>query len=435
MKSKVELIYHAALDSVRPEKIISNSISVQNNILKTKNLEYPLSKGSIWVVGAGKATAFMALEIEKLLDKSIAGGCIAVKYGHSCPLSRIKVIESAHPIPDEKGIEAAKQIAAIVKNAGENDLLICLWSGGGSALLADVVPAVSLEDIITLNNLLLRCGANIYEINAVRKHLSTLKGGKLAQLAAPATILNLMISDVIGDATDVIASGPATADTTTFENALWVIEKYQLKNEIPSSVLKYLQEGKKNKQTETPKIDDLTFKNTHSQIIANNKIALNAAVDKAEELGYEAIIVNDGMNEDAADTAEFIIETALQIQKERTENKPVCLIWGGETTLEVQGNGKGGRCQHIALFAAMMLKNTKGITVLSAGTDGTDGPTDAAGAIVNGETLNNALAQNLDPISSFRNFDSYNFLKQTNNLLFTGPTQTNVMDLVIVLID
>jgi glycerate 2-kinase len=434
MKSKAELIYYAALDSVCPKNSIQNTITIKNNALIAGDFKYSLSKGQIWIVGAGKASAFMAKEVENLLGDAIAGGCVVVKYGHTCSLNRIEVLEASHPVPDDAGAEAVSKIAEIARKVGKNDLLICLWSGGGSALLADIVSEILLQDAIKINELLLRCGAGIYEINAVRKHISTLKGGRLAQIACPATVLNLMISDVIGDAPDVIASGPVTPDTTTFKNALWVIEKYQLENECPSSVLKYLQEGIEKKQTETPKAGNPIFNMVYSQIVANNKMALNAAVQKAEELGYGAIVVNDSMDDDATDAAEFIVETALQAQRERTE-KPICLIWGGETTLEVKGDGKGGRCQHIALFAAMMLKNTKGITILSAGTDGSDGPTDAAGAIVNGETLNNALALNLDPVAAFRNFDSYTFLKQTNNLLFTGPTQTNVMDLVIALIE
>lgn len=433
MNSDLIEIYKAGINSVLPNNLINNTLTVSNNTLNISNFNYTLSDGKIWVVGAGKASALMAQAIENLLSDYIAGGCVIVKYNHTCKLNKIRLIEAGHPTPDANGIEGTKKIKEIVQKANKNDLIICLWSGGGSALLADTPDNIDLEEIIHLNNCLLRCGASINETNAVRKHISHVKGGQLAQLASPTPILNLLLSDVIDDQSDVIASGPATADPTTYENALWVLEKYNLLNEISPAILNYLREGVKGIHHETAKSHDAVFEHVYEYIIGNNHIALNTAAQKAQQLGYKPIILSENMQGDDMEATEFIIQTAIDSKAEYPDNQ-ICFLMGGETTVTVEGNGVGGRNQHSALFAAMLLQNKQGIIFLSAGTDGTDGPTNVAGAWVDNSTLNNALSLGIDPLKSFRECDSYSFFQKVGGQLITGPTFTNVMDLKIVLV-
>ena len=434
MNSDLIEIYNAAIKSVVPNCLINNVLKIENESLCISNFKYPLSEGKIWVVGAGKASALMAQSIENLLLENIAGGCIIVKYKHICALQKVQIIEAGHPTPDENSLIGSTLIKKIVQQADKNDLIICLWSGGGSALLTDVPEGIQLNDIIQLNNSLLRCGATINETNAVRKHLSLLKGGQLAKMASPTRVLNLLLSDVVGDLPDVIASGPATADPTTYENALWVLEKYALTDEISPSILTYLKEGIEGKHQETVKAHNPVFDRVHEYIIGNNNIALEAAAKKAETLGYETLILSDAMQGEDIEVTEYILQTAIDFKKERMSGQSLCLLMGGETTVKVEGNGKGGRNQHSALFAAMMLQNRPKISFLAAGTDGTDGPTDAAGAWADHTTLENALTAGIDPLKSFRECDSYTFFEKVDGLLITGPTFTNVMDLKIVLV-
>lgn len=426
-------IYNAGIKSVTPNNLIYSNLKVEDGVLSIDDFSFSLSKDKIWVIGAGKASALMAQAIENLLTDSIAGGCVIVKYNHTCELNKIKLIEAGHPTPDQNGVNGTNIIKEIVQKADKNDLIICLWSGGGSSLLADVPEGLTLEDIVYLNELLLRRGATINEINAVRKHLSLVKGGQLAQLASPTPILNLLLSDVIGDLPDVIASGPATADPTTFENAIWVLEKYQLIDEASPSIISYLKEGIEGIHAETNKAHDAVFEHVHEYIIGNNAIALQAAAQKAEELGYKTIVLSESMQGDDMEATEFIIQTAIDFKIENPDNQ-LCLIMGGETTVTVNGDGIGGRNQHSALFAAMLLQNKPGIVFLSAGTDGTDGPTDAAGAWVDHSTLDKAISMGIDPLKAFRDCDSYPFFQKVGGQLITGPTFTNVMDLKIVLV-
>jgi glycerate-2-kinase len=406
------------------------------NLLKIKNITIDLSPiKNIFVIGFGKASAAMAASIEKILGSTISDGHIVTKYGHSVPLQRIGMTEASHPVPNQAGVAGTSIISSIVDYADKDDLVICLVSGGGSALLTDLPDGCSLDDIILLINRLLRTGADIREINTIRKHLSRVKGGWLAKRAFPARIVSLILSDVTGDLQDVIASGPTVADTSTYKDALDVLNKYQIKFSTLPRLIDILKEGASGNRPETPGADDPVFHNTSNIIIGNNKMALFAAAKAAKSMGYHCRIMTNQLDGDVTEVSSAILETAMQIRKKPLKRK-TCLLYGGETTVKVTNNsGLGGRSQHLALLFAELLGESEGITFLAAGTDGTDGPTDAAGAVVDSMTLRNAEQLNLNINDFIERFDSYNFFRQEGGLIKTGPTLTNVMDIIVVLID
>lgn len=431
-----EEIFRAGVNSVLPVNIIKNVMSLEADILKIGDQIFPLEGfKNIYVIGAGKASPMMAREVEQILGTHITDGHIVAKYGYSCPLNYISVTEAGHPIPDSNGLKATSEILRIADRAEENDLVICLISGGGSSLLADLPEGCSLDDIMKLNELLVNCGASISEINAVRKHLSFVKGGQLARNVYPASLMNLMLSDVPGNNAEVIASGPTVPDSTTFSKALTVLSDYDLRGKISSAVIRYLEEGASGIIPETPKEGDPVFEKTYNFLVGSNRMALEAAAMKSLEYNINAVIVDDQLQGDVYSIAEYIVETSLEFQRNEYEIKPVCLLFGGETTLRMTGKGKGGRNQHLALLTGKLLQPFKGITVLCAGTDGNDGPTDAAGAVVDSDTFPEAYRLKTDPEKYLADFDSYNFFRQTGGQLFTGPTFTNVMDIIVVIVE
>lgn len=428
-------IFLAGVESVKPDILIKNRIAFNNNILQIGKSNFNLSDiNNIYLTGAGKASAAMAGAIENILKDRITDGQIVTKYGHSIPLEYTGITEAGHPVPDEKGISGTEKILSILNKTKENDLVICLLSGGGSALLADVPEGCTLEDIKKVNSILLQSGADITEMNCIRKHLSKVKGGLLAKAAFPAEIISLILSDVIGDPLEVIASGPTVPDPTTYADALSILNKYNIENKIPKQILRVLREGFEGHREETLKETEQVFLRTHNLIIGNNTLALEAAKNKAESLGYESRIITSRLEGDVSDIAKYIVETAKSV-KTQDGAKRHCLLFGGEPTVKVTGEGKGGRNQHLALIAAKLLKNERGITILSGGTDGSDGNTDAAGAVADSYTSENALNMGLDIDQYLSNFDSFNFFKKEGGLIVTGPTQTNVMDLIIALIE
>jgi glycerate 2-kinase len=438
MNSRViaEQIFLAGIDGVLPERLITKWMALKENCLVIGNLNFSLEVNeNIYVIGAGKASAVMAAEVEKILDNRITEGHIVVKYGHSCKLKYIKVSEAGHPVPDSNGFKATEKILKIAGKANRNDLVICLISGGGSSLLADFPDGSSPEEMIRVNDFLINCGACVKEINAVRKHLSIVKGGQLARVVSPATLVSLILSDVPGDPLDVIASGPTTPDPTTFYQALDVLEKYNLTSSIPGGILKYLKEGANGIRPETPKPDDPVFEKTSNHLIGNNTLALEASKQKALEFNINPVIIDNQLQGDTATVAEYIVETSLKFKSDKSEVKPVCLLFGGETTIKMSGKGHGGRNQHLALLCATMLQNHPGITILSAGTDGTDGPTDAAGAVVDSDTIPGALSKNIDPAKYLMEYNSYQFFKKAGGHITTGPTMTNVMDIIVVIVE
>lgn len=429
-------IFLAGVERVKPDNLIKRCISINKNILQIEDLSFDLAAiKHIYVVGAGKATAEMARATEDILGSRITGGHIVVKYGHSCDLKYINVTEAGHPVPDEKGFFATGEILKIAAKASEDDLVISLLSGGGSALLADFPEGSSPDDMIYLNDLLVKSGATIQEMNTIRKHLSKVKGGGLARTLFPATTVSLILSDVLGDPLDVIASGPTVPDPSTFSEALAIISRYNIEASFPSTIMNYLKDGANGNKTETPKPEDAIFNKSFNILIGNNKMALESAAEKAVSLGFEALVVNDKLQGNTLKASEYIVEKAISFRNQKRSIKSTCLLFGGETTIKVTGGGIGGRNQHLALSAAMLLRNNPGITILSAGTDGNDGPTDAAGAVVDSDTFNHAFSMNVIPENYLKDFDSHEFFKKAGGHIITGPTRTNVMDMVVVIIE
>jgi len=424
-----------ALTAVEPEAAMRNNLVVNGASIRAGQFEWRRpGNGQVLLLGAGKAAGPMARTAESLLAAFDPHGLVVTKYGHSVPLCNIDLIEAGHPLPDENGQRAAGILLEQARNAGADDLVICLISGGGSALLPAPVAGITLADKLHATDLLLRAGADIHELNTLRKHLSRIKGGGLARAAAPATLLTLAISDVIGNQPDVIASGPTVPDPTTFADAMAVVKRHGLETVMPDSVWRYLELGAATPELETWKAAGDAAR-AHYQVIASIDQAARAASEAAGKRGYRSEILSSTQSGEARDVAVELVAVARQRQRQLgTTGQPVCLITGGETTVTVKGNGLGGRNQELALAAALALAGSRGITLLAAGTDGTDGPTDAAGATVDGETLARGEILGLSATDHLDDNDSYHYLQQLNALVVTGPTRTNVMDLTLLLI-
>jgi hydroxypyruvate reductase len=436
LRKEIQEIFIAGIEEVHAGTCIRQSCSLDKNILTIKTFNFDLEKyNNIYVVGGGKATAAMAFELEQILGNMITSGVISVKYKHIAELKYIKLIEAGHPVPDMNGNLAAEEIFQTVENAGENDLVICLISGGGSALMPLPVSTISLKDKQALTKALLLCGADIHEINTFRKNLSKIKGGGLAHAGFPATIITLMISDVVGDDLGTIASGPTIKYSGAIDECLEIIDKYHIRDKVPASILKYLKlnSGKQNNYKLLS--DKEKFKNVFNFIIGKNIDALIAAKSKAEELGYNTLILSSSIEGETKHAAHIHCSVAREIVKSGNPlPKPACILTGGETTIKVSGDGLGGRNMEFVLEAAFEISNYENIIILSGGTDGTDGATEAAGAIADSETITRAGIAGLDPVKYLLENNSYNFFYPLNDLLITGPTNTNVMDLRIMLI-
>ena len=432
VRDDIVKIFHAGVKEVDAGVCIRRACVLKGNILTIIGKEFDLEKfDKTFVVGAGKATAGMAFELENILGDKINSGLISVKYEHTAELKYIEIIEAGHPVPDRNGNIAAEKIIRIAEKATKDDLMICLISGGGSALLPLPVSGISFDDKQALTRVLLLCGADIHEINIFRKNLSEIKGGGLARAGAPATIISLMISDVIGNDPGVIASGPTIPYFGEIDKCLGLIEKYNIINRIPKSVVEYLHLGLQKKGDRTSHSDQ----NISNFIIGDSETALLSAEKKAKSLGYHSLIYSSAIEGDTKDAAALHCNLAREIADfEKPLKKPACILSGGETTVVVSGSGLGGRNMEFALCAALGIANNIKITILSGGTDGTDGPTDAAGAIADSDTVNRAKKAGLDPDSYLKENNSYNFFDSLNDLLITGPTNTNVMDLRIMLI-
>ncbi len=441
IRKDAEDIFKSCLKAVDPHKAVKRALRAKGNLMVVKDegegeQEIDLARYKrIFVVGGGKATAPMAQAVEEILGERITAGFINVKYGFGLTLKFTEVWEAGHPLPDQNGLEGAKRIVEILRQAGEDDLILSLISGGGSALLPLPAEEITLEEKQQVTEMLLECGASIDEINAVRKHISLSKGGQMARAAYPATTINLMLSDVVGDRMDVIASGPFVPDTSTFMDAQEVFKKYGLEH-LPPKVSSYIRDGIEGKVPETPKEGDPVFKNVSNIIVGSNIIALMAAQRRAMELGYHTLILSSMIEGETRDVARVHAAIAKEILRTGNPLKPpVCIISGGETTVTIRGKGKGGRNQEFCLAAAMDISGLPPrVVILSGGTDGNDGPTDAAGGIVDPKTISKAEENGLNALKVLQNNDAYNFLKATGDLLITGPTKTNVMDVHIVII-
>jgi len=390
------------------------------------------------VLGFGKAAYRMTEALSDYAGDIITSGLVITKYGHSSSglPAKIRVREAGHPVPDENGYLATEEAIKLVTESDLRTLVVCLVSGGGSALLVAPYGDITLSEKQSATSLLLKAGADINEMNTVRKHISSVKGGRLAALAHPSKVVSLILSDVIGDRLDVIASGPTVPDPTTYVDAFKVITGLSLVREMPRSVLNVLEGGVKGKAPETPKAGSPIFKRVDNVIVGNNSIATEAAKQEALRLGFDASVISTTIQGEARVVAHELAGLAKKSREESSYGdwKGLCLISGGEPTVTVTGGGLGGRNTELALAYAMEIEGFNDITFLSAGTDGTDGPTDAAGALVDGTTITLAKARGLDPMEYLNNNDSYNFFRNSGGLFITGPTGTNVMDLHIALI-
>ena len=422
-------------------RAVAAAVSMNSNLLKCiRNdgsiFEHHLNPlGRLFIVGAGKATASMALAAEKIFGDRIFSGIISVKYGHTENLKFIRQIEASHPVPDLNGEKASQAILECVQSANENDCIIVLLSGGASALLPLPAEGITLDEKQKTTQILLSCGASIHEINCVRKHLSAIKGGLLAKAAYPAQIISLCVSDVIGDDLSVIGSGPCAPDPSTFDDAISVLIKYDIENKIPGKVFSRIKQGAIGNIAETPKMRDICFSRTENIIVMSNAIAMNEAENTATSIGYDVVRLSSSIEGDTTDAAKYHADIVRDIIARRnTLIKPVAVISGGETTVKVQGKGLGGRNMEFVLRCALELENELGIFIASAGTDGTDGPTDAAGAWIATEKIRSMRQQGIIPEQFANNNDSYNFFREAETLIHTGPTGTNVLDIRIILL-
>ena len=448
----LEEIFRAGLARVDPEKLIEGCLHLEDATLTVDTgdtrSELDLNRfQQVVVIGFGKATARMAKAVEALLGDRIDSGLISVKYGHTEDLAYIRTIEAGHPVPDEQGIEAARKISELARQADQNTLVITLISGGGSALIPYPWSGEANGETIRLTlaqkqnvtEVLLGCGAIINEINCLRKHLSQIKGGRLAQMIYPAASLNLILSDVVGDRLDAIASGPTTWDDTTFKDAARIVEKYDIDGTLPGPVQRVLSLGKAGAIPETPKSGDPAFDRVRNLLVGTNFQSLQAAAAKAEALGFHPVVLSSQIVGEAKEVAKVYCGIGKDARRKGLFGKrPLCLIGGGETTVTLKGSGKGGRNQEMALsFLAEIEQDpaaAEGLYFLAASTDGNDGPTDAAGAFACSEILDAATRKGLQISRYLKNNDAYAFFKDTGHLLKTGPTNTNVCDIQLLIV-
>ncbi len=431
-------ILEKVIKEINPEKIIKNSVILQDSNLKIEGKKFNLKKyKNIYVVGAGKATYYMALSLEKILTRRIKDGLINVPEILGKKLKYININIASHPIPDKAGIKGSRKIAEILRKADKEDLIINLISGGGSALMPLPVEEINLEDLKLISSLLVKSRAPITEINIVRKHISQIKGGRMAEIAYPATIVSLYVSDVVGDRLDTIASGPTAADDSTFKEAVNILKKYKIWSKIPKSIEEHLNFGLNDKTLETPKSSNKIFRTNKvfNYIISGNKKALAIACHKISKLGYNCYIVSSFLQGEVHRVAKDLISLAIKVKKNnKPAKKPAILIAGGETTLNLKGNGCGGRNQELVMAGVKNLKED--ITLVSFATDGVDGqtPEPVAGAIADIVTLNRISSEKINIDKFLANNDSYKFFKGLDELIKTGYTGINVGDIVMVCI-
>jgi len=431
----LESLEHA-LNAADPKQMIKSKLSLKNSNLHVNGHSFDLKNfRNIYVIGGGKAASAMAEALEEKLGNHITTGIVNVPHGSKQKTRIIKLHGASHPLPDNAGTAGTRQMLTIAEQAEKDDLIICLISGGGSSLMPLPRSNIPLKDKQDLTNALLKSGATINEVNTVRKHISDFKGGWLAKKAYPATILNIVLSDVVGDKLDSIASGPAVPDPTRFVDAHKVLEKYGLWVNAPSSIREVLVQGEKGRIAETPKAGDIAFEKVYNVILGNNRSASLAACTYLKSESVNALLLTATLEGEARDVGTLLASVAREILASGNPvPKPAGVIAGGETTVTVAGKGVGGRNQELALAAVSKLNGFDGVALASLSTDGVDGPTDAAGAIVDGETLAQATTLGLDPEEYLRENDSYRFFSKLGNLIITGPTGTNVNDISVIII-
>jgi hydroxypyruvate reductase len=442
MRRMAKAIFSKALSAVEPSKILKDRIRIEKDHLLIKmdeNIEKIFDLKSfdkIFLVGTGKASNSMAQVVEEIFGDWMTKGLITTKYGHLLPLKKTEIIEAGHPIPDQNGYEGAKKIKNLLKKSGPKDLVLFLLSGGGSALLPFPADGIGLKEKQEVTQLLLDCGADIKEINTIRKHISQMKGGWLAKWAYPSTVIGFILSDVVGDQLDVIGSGPTVPDPSTFEEVWEIIKKYDLLNEISPSIQKHLQLGKEGEKEETPKPGEVVFEKVYNSLIGSNILALRAAEKEAKFLGFNTLILSSSIVGETRESALFHSAIAKEvISSGNPIPTPACILSGGETTVTIKGTGLGGRNQEFALAGAIEISGIEKVVLLSGGTDGTDGPTDATGAVADHTTVDRANSMGMDSKAYLKDNNAYPFFKKLGDLLITGPTHTNVMDVRILLVD
>lgn len=442
MKRMTKAIFLKALSAVDPSKILKDRIRIERDrlLIKTEGESEKVfdlrDVDKIFLVGTGKAASSMAQAVEEIFEDRITRGVITTKYGHLLPLKKTEIIEAGHPLPDRKGYEGAKKIQRLLKESGPKDLVIFLLSGGGSALLPFPADHIDLKEKQEATQLLLDCGADIKEINTIRKHISRMKGGWLAKWAYPSMVVGFILSDVVGDHLDVIGSGPTVPDPSTFEEALEILKKYDLLKEIAPSIRRHLQLGREGKAEETPKPQEVVFERVYNCLLGSNILALRAAKEEATAFGFNTLILSSSIEGETREAARFHTAIAKElISSGNPIPKPACILSGGETTVTIKGKGLGGRNQEFVLAGALEISGTEKVVLLSGGTDGTDGPTDATGAVADHTTVQRGKSMGLDPNFYLDNNDAYPFFEKLGDLLITGPTHTNVMDVRILLVD
>ncbi|MGH7258353.1 MAG: glycerate kinase type-2 family protein [Nitrospiraceae bacterium] len=428
-------LFKAGLRAVDPHASILQQVTIRKNHLVVGGARYRLAEyRRIVAVGAGKASARMAQGLEHVLGHCLETGLVVTKYGHAAPTKTIHVVEAGHPVPDQAGLQASQRLQALVHGLTRHDLLIVLLSGGASSLLPAPVPGLSLEDKQKTTQLLLKSGATIQEMNAVRKHLSTLKGGQLAALTQ-ARVLTLILSDVIGNDLGTIGSGPTAPDDTTFRDAWTIIQKYRLGASVPVAVRRHLLLGLRRKVRETPTSGSPIFKRVQHHLLGNNEAAVETAARTAVHEGLRTMVITSTLTGEAKEVAKVFGAMARElVSRERPLRRPCCLVAGGELTVTVRGGGRGGRAQEFALAAALEIQGLRNVWIAGFATDGSDGPTDVAGAIVDGGTVARARRERQRPERALLENNAYDFFRKVGGHIMTGPTGTNVNDLYLLLV-
>ncbi len=427
-------IFQSALSAVDPSSCIFNAVFRENNVLLIDDRSYDLSSfENINLISFGKAAVSMAKAMDSILGEHISDGIVITKYGFGGTFNNFDVLEAGHPIPDDNGLMAGIKVREILEKSGKNDLIIFLISGGGSALLPLPRKDISVSDVVNLTDQLINSGATIGELNTIRKHLSAVKGGGLAKMAYPSESISLILSDVVGDSLDVIASGPTVPDSSTFEDFQEIVARYGIK--LSPAVQGLLEDGLEGVLEETPKSSGPVFDRVQNYMVGNNSLALHEAERKASELGYSTLILTSSLIGESREIAKVFSSIAKEERSKGTPVKlPACILAGGETTVTIRGNGEGGRCQELALSFGIEAEGLENILMMSASTDGNDGTTNASGAFADGRTLMDGKELGLDARRMLRVNDSNSYFKEINDLIITGPTGTNVMDIYILLV-
>jgi glycerate 2-kinase len=426
----------SALNAVDPKQIMKSKLSLKESKLKVNGYSFDLKKfRNVYVIGGGKASGPMAEALERILGKRITAGFVNIPQSNKHKTKIIKLHEASHPIPDQTGVKGTQRMLEIAEQAKKEDLVICLVSGGGSSLMPLPRDGISITDKKNITKVLLKSGATINEINTVRKHISYFKGGWLAKRAHPATILNLILSDVVGDQLGFIASGPTIPDSTTFSGAIKVLKRYALWDKAPTSIKRVLSDGEKGLIPETPKANDKVFKRVYNVVVGNNRSASLAVCESLKSAELNTLLLTSTLEGEARHAGATLASIAREVS---VSGNPVPklagIVAGGETTVTVTGKGLGGRNQEIVLAAALKLGDVDGVVIASLSTDGVDGPTDAAGAIADGKTLVRAAEMGLSAEEILAENDSYNFFSKLGDLIFTGPTGTNVNDISVIVV-